>query len=114
MYSLHVCCQKPRGWEYLRAFIEVKFEKVDEDKNACAAIVKGVSNKMTGISNCCDRVLLKFFLEVFSFWVKRILEHMAVSWNRLNYVCVLLPILECLNSSYELSGRPLLVFLMAL
>jgi hypothetical protein len=41
MYSLHVYCQKQRGWEYLRSIIEVKFEKVDEDKNICAAVVKG-------------------------------------------------------------------------
>jgi hypothetical protein len=58
MYSIHIYCQKPRDWECLRA-MEVKFEKVDEDKNVCVAVVKGVSNKMSDISNCCDRVLLK-------------------------------------------------------
>jgi hypothetical protein len=82
MYSIHVYCQKSRGCEYLRTIIEVKFEKVDEDKNVCAAIVKGVPNKMTDISNCCDSLLLKFFKEVFRFWVKRILEHAVVSLNR--------------------------------
>jgi hypothetical protein len=59
MYSIHIYCRKPRDWECLRA-IEVKFEKVDEDKNVCVAVVKGVSNKMIDISNCCDRVHLKF------------------------------------------------------